>query len=121
MIFGCDPRTPLILGFLGYTRDDFGRFLDAFPNSGKYIVIARIASDPNYKWVFEKIANHPLFEGWSEGPDAQEIIFHFAKPDADYVLPATFVQHFEGYQEAANAVFYLNNCQDRPLNRTVVG
>lgn len=115
LMFGCDPRTALILGVLGLTREDFGRFQDSFPHDSKYVVLTRIAGDTNYKWVFEKILSHPLIDGWSEqGPD---IAFHFHKPSAieGYVLPDSFTEHFPTALEATGAAQYLENTKDRPM------
>jgi hypothetical protein len=116
MIFGCDPRTPLILGVLGLDREDFGRFQDSFPNDGKYVVVTRIAGDANYAWVFVKMQSHPLFDGWSE--HGKDIVFRFHKPTEHYTYPDTFVANFEGYQEAAYAASYLSSTKDRPLTST---
>lgn len=119
MIFGCDPRTPMILGFLGYQREDFGRFIDSFPNDGRYVVVARIADDERYKWVYDHIAQHVLYDGYLT--NGAEIVFRFKKPTEAYSLPDSFLQHFESPAAARHTVDYLNTCQDRPLERTVVG
>src|SRR3954470_22090458 len=108
MVFGCDPRTPLILGMLGYERDAFCRFLDSHPHDGVFVVIARF-TDPAYEPIKEKIAQHPLYDGIREIGD--EIVFRFRKPDRTYTLPPEFIAHFNSDEEQAwQAVDYLNRC-----------
>jgi len=117
MVFGCDPRAPLILGMLGFTREDFGRFVDAHPNDGQFVVIAKIAGEYRYAWVYQKIISHPLFVGLVDiGGDS---IFRFKKPlTNEYELPESFVAHFGNYGDAAYAVDFLNRCMDRPIQST---
>lgn len=122
LIFGCDPLTPLVLGTLGLSKDDLGRFVDAFPNSGQYVVLARVADDPNYSWVIDKMTSHPLYVA-QERIEPGMVVFRFSKPSqgSSYVLPEVFVSRFENESTAWEAVGYLNRCQDRALQRSMVG
>lgn len=119
LIFGYDPRTPLILGMLGLTRDDLGRFIDSHPFQGHFAVIARLNDHKeDYQWVNKKMSEHPLFDGQIEN-DA-ETIFLFKKPSRDdYQLPDTFLDHFEDDNAAWSAVEYLKGMRDRPRHKSV--
>ena len=121
LIFGCDPRTPLILGMLGLTRDDLGRFMDSIPYQGRYAVIARINDrQKDYQWVFDNMSKHPLFDHMVE--DGAEVMFLFNKPSREsYTLPEGFTVHFDSLDAAWSAVEYLNGMRERPRQMSVTG
>lgn len=119
LIFGYDPRTPLILGLLGLTRDDLGRFMDSHPFQGHFAVVARINDrKDDYQWVIKKMKEHPLFASQIE--HESETIFMFKKPSrSDYQLPDSFLGHFDDENAAWSAVEYLKGMRDRPRQMSV--
>ena len=63
MLFGTNPDADSLLGLLGKSRQDFGRFRDVFVENGYIVVHTRNGGGnrEDYKDVFEEMAEHPWF------------------------------------------------------------
>lgn len=63
MLFGKNPQSDVILGTLGLSKSDVGRFRDVFVTDGKIAIYTRNGGGnrEDYKGVFEKLAAHPCY------------------------------------------------------------
>ena len=63
MIFGVNPNADQLLGILGKTEGDFGRFRDVFVNDGYIVVHTRNGGGnrDDYQWVFDEMSQHPWY------------------------------------------------------------
>jgi len=84
-IFGQNSAAPFILAMLGKTKDDFGRFRDAYFNEQKHIVIYTRCGGGNrddYQQVFDEMSTHPYFiQDFDDGFDSTYASFEFKVPD----------------------------------------
>lgn len=85
MVFGENPMGPALVGLLGLTPDDFGRYRDAFVSEGRISIYTRCGGGnrDDYAWVFDAARAHPDFEREEDdGLDSTYCTFHFRFPAA---------------------------------------
>lgn len=63
MLFGQNPDAGKLLGLLGKTQDDFGRYRDVFIQDGYIVVHTRNGGGnrESYEYVFEEMSEHPWY------------------------------------------------------------
>jgi hypothetical protein len=63
MIFGVNPNSDQLLGLLGKSRDDFGRYRDVYVEDNYIVVHTRNGGGnrESYEDVFEEMSTHPWY------------------------------------------------------------
>ena len=63
MLFGMNSDADKILGFLGKTREDFGRFRNVYVEDGYIVVHTRCGGGnrDDYEYVFDEMSEHPWY------------------------------------------------------------
>jgi hypothetical protein len=63
MLFGTNPNSDQLLGLLGKTKGDFGRFRDVFVEDGHIVVHTRNGGGnrEDYEDVFDEMSEHPWY------------------------------------------------------------
>jgi hypothetical protein len=61
MLFGMNPDTDKILGFLGKTREDFGRFRNVYMEDGYIVVFTRNGGGNRDDYFPEWVTDHPWY------------------------------------------------------------
>ena len=63
MLFGMNSDADKILGFLGKTREDFGRFRNVYMEDGYIVVHTRCGGGnrEDYESVFDEMREHPWY------------------------------------------------------------
>jgi len=85
LLFGMNPAADALLGCLGLSRDDFGRFRDVWCKAGEICVYTRVGGGnrPYYRGVFEKLRQHPCYvRNEDDDFDDTYCTFYFRYPEA---------------------------------------
>jgi hypothetical protein len=63
MLFGVNPNSDQLLGILGYTREDCGRFRDVYVDDGFIVIHTRNGGGnrEDYEYVFDEMSTHPWY------------------------------------------------------------
>ena len=63
MFFGVNPNSDQLLGILGYTQADCGRFRDVFVEDNHIVIHTRNGGGnrDDYQWVFDEMSTHPWY------------------------------------------------------------
>ena len=84
MLFGQNQQADLLLFMLGLTREDVGRFRDAYVSEGKIMVYTRNGGGNReyYEDVFERLQDHPLYLGdYDDDFDCTYATIEFSFPE----------------------------------------
>jgi len=95
-VFGCHPLALKYLALLGLKHENFGRFRDAYPQTGAVVIYTRVGGGnrDDYPQVFEMAKNHPLFlEAVDDEFDRTYCSFRFRFPERGRdPLPGEFLE-----------------------------
>ena len=88
-LFGMNPAAGYLLGSLDKTKDDFGRFRDAYfekneDGTGKIIVYTRCGGGnrEDYEDVYDEMQDHPLYiKDYDDDFDCTYSYFEFNAPE----------------------------------------
>ena len=88
MLFGKNPNADQLLGLLGYTQGDCGRFRDVFVEDNHIVIHTRNGGGnrEDYEYVFDEMSMHPLYA-------------YDEDDDFDCTYANIYFKHPEGYGE----------------------
>jgi hypothetical protein len=84
VLFGQNDQTAFLLGLLGLSEEDFGRFRDVYVTEDHIVVHTRCGGGnrDDYGYVFDEISSHPLYQyDEDDSYDCTYADFYFKYPE----------------------------------------